>query len=242
MNSLVIIPTYNEKENIIDIIDAVMALTSKFHMLIVDDNSPDGTKDLVTTAQSKYNDRLHLLSRQGKLGLGTAYIAGFKYGLEHGYEYLFEMDADFSHPPNKLEHLYKTCKAGADIVVGSRYVKDGGVADWSMDRIVLSKGASIYVQMITGMPVKDPTAGFVCYNNKVLRSINLDKIGFIGYAFQIEMKYVFWKSGFKIKEVPIIFKDREKGTSKMDVSIIKEAVWGVIRMRFRNIRKYYSLS
>jgi len=240
LKSLVIIPTFNEKENIIDIIDTVMALPSQFHMLIVDDNSPDGTQDLVKKATPKYKGRLHMICREGKLGLGTAYIAGFKYGLEKGYQYLFEMDADFSHPPPKLEELLAACQSGADISVGSRYVKEGGVVDWSWERIVLSRGASVYVQLITGMPVKDPTAGFVCYSNKVLKAIDLDKIGFVGYAFQIEMKYVFWKHGFSIREVPIIFKDRERGTSKMDVSIIKEAILGVLKLRVRNIKKYYS--
>jgi len=221
-------------------IDTVMDLPSQFHLLIVDDNSPDGTQDLVKQAQAKYGDRLHLLGRAGKLGLGTAYIAGFKFGLDENYTHLFEMDADFSHPPQKLEELYQACRDGADISVGSRYTKNGGVKDWSWDRVFLSRGASIYVQMITFMPVKDPTAGFVCYTDKVLRSIDLDKIGFVGYAFQIEMKYVFWKLGFKIKEVPIIFKDRELGTSKMDISIITEAISGVLKLRGRNVKKYYS--
>lgn len=242
MGALVIVPTYNEKENIKDLIETVMALPSKFHMLIVDDNSPDGTQDIVTGMQKKYQGRLHLLGRAGKLGLGTAYIAGFKKGLEEGYDYLFEMDADFSHPPQKLEELYAACRNGADISVGSRYVKEGGVKDWPFDRIFLSRGASIYVQLITFMPVKDPTAGFVCYKREVLSSIDLDKIGFVGYAFQIEMKYVFWKMGFVIKEVPIVFKDREKGTSKMNMSIVKEAIMGVLKLRLRNIKKYYALS
>ena len=239
MRPLVIIPTYNEKENITAIIDTVMALPSGFHLLIVDDNSPDGTQDLVRSAQDKYGERLHLLSRKGKLGLGTAYIAGFKYGLKEEYTHLFEMDADFSHPPEKLEELYEACKNGADIAVGSRYIKGGGVKDWSWERVILSKGASLYVQFITFMPVKDPTAGFVCYTDRALKSIDLDRIGFVGYAFQIEMKYVFWKLGFRIKEVPIIFKDRELGTSKMDVSIITEAISGVLKLRKRNIKKYY---
>ena len=239
MRPLVIIPTYNEKENITAIIDTVMALPSGFHLLIVDDNSPDGTQDLVRSAQDKYGERLHLLGRKGKLGLGTAYIAGFKYGLKEEYTHLFEMDADFSHPPEKLEELYEACKNGADIAVGSRYIKGGGVKDWSWERVILSKGASLYVQFITFMPVKDPTAGFVCYTDRALKSIDLDRIGFVGYAFQIEMKYVFWKLGFRIKEVPIIFKDRELGTSKMDVSIITEAISGVLKLRKRNIKKYY---
>lgn len=239
MKALVIIPTYNEKENIRDLIDTVIALPSEFHILVVDDNSPDGTQDIVRAAQSKYVKRLFLLGRAGKLGLGTAYIEGFKYGLDKGYGFLFEMDADFSHPPVKLEELYAACQGGTDIAVGSRYVPRGGVKNWTMDRIILSRGASIYVQLITWMPVKDSTAGFVCYRRNVLESIDLDKIGFIGYAFQIEMKYVFYKLGFKIKEVPIIFKDRERGTSKMNMSIVKEAIWGVLKLRFRNISKYY---
>ncbi len=240
MKALVIIPTYNEKENIRDLIDTVIALPSEFHILVVDDNSPDGTQDIVRAAQSNYVKRLFLLGRAGKLGLGTAYIEGFKYGLEKGYDFLFEMDADFSHPPAKLEELYAACQRESDIVVGSRYVRGGGVKNWTWDRIVLSQGASIYVQFITWMPVRDSTAGFVCYKTEVLKSIDLNKIGFIGYAFQIEMKYVFYRLGFKIKEVPIIFKDREKGTSKMHIGIIKEAIWGVLKLRFRNIRKYYN--
>ena len=216
-----------------------MALPSEFHMLIVDDNSPDGTQVIVKKAQLKYKERLHLLARTGKLGLGTAYIEGFKLGIQNGYDFLFEMDADFSHPPHKLEELYAACQNGADLSVGSRYIKKGGVVDWPMDRIILSRGASIYVQMITWMPVKDPTAGFVCYSRKVLESIDLDKIGFVGYAFQIEMKYVFHRLGFKIEEIPILFKDREKGTSKMNMGIVKEAIWGVLMLRFRNIRDYY---
>ena len=239
MGALVIIPTYNEKENIKDIIDTVMALPSRFHILIVDDNSPDGTQDIVKGLQNDYKGRLHLHPRAGKLGLGTAYIEGFKKGIEEGYNFLFEMDADFSHPPEKLEELYASCQNGADIAVGSRYVKNGGVKDWPLDRIFLSRGASIYVQIITGMQVKDPTAGFVCYKREVLSSIDLDKIGFVGYAFQIEMKYVFWKLGFTIQEVPIVFKDRERGTSKMNMSIVKEAIMGVLKLRMRNIKKYY---
>lgn len=241
MKPLVIIPTYNEKENIQDLIDTVMALPSQYHMLIVDDGSPDGTQDLVNAYKSKYDGRLFMVTRPGKMGLGTAYIKGFKYGLKNGYDYLFEMDADFSHPPQKLEELYAACQNGADIAVGSRYTKGGGVVNWPFNRLFLSRGASIYVQCITWMPVKDPTAGFVCYKSNVLQSINLDKVKFVGYAFQIEMKYAFWKHGFKIKEVPITFKDREKGNSKMDLSIITEAITGVLKLRLRNIKKYYKL-
>lgn len=233
-DSLVIIPTYNEKENVSDIIDAVMGLVKDFHVLIVDDGSPDGTADIVKKKQqSQYPKTLHILERQGKLGLGTAYIAGFKWGLENGYDYIFEMDADFSHPPQKLIALYKACaEDGADMSVGSRWMKGGNVKNWTWDRIVLSKGASIYVQLITFMPVKDPTAGFVCYTRKVLETLDLNKIRFIGYAFQIEMKYAIRSLGFKIKETPIMFVDREKGVSKMSMKIFKEAIKGVLIMRY----------
>ncbi len=230
---LVIIPTYNEKENISDIIDAVIRLEGGFHVLIVDDGSPDGTADIVRKKRSKeHPDQLHLLERKGKLGLGTAYITGFKWGLEKGYDFIFEMDADFSHPPQKLEELYQACKQGADMSVGSRWVKGGDVKNWTTDRIVLSRGASIYVQLMTFMRVKDPTAGFVCYTRKVLESLDLDKIKFIGYAFQIEMKYAVTQLGFKIKEIPITFIDREKGVSKMSMKIFKEAITGVLHMRW----------
>lgn len=239
MQPIVIIPTYNEAENVCHIIDAVMKLSSQFDLLVIDDNSPDGTADMVRSKQIEYQNRIHLIERSGKLGLGTAYIEGFKYGLKKGYKYLFEMDADFSHPPEKLEELYEACRNGSDVAVGSRYVNGGGVKDWSWERVVLSKGASIYVQLLTSMPIKDPTAGFVCYTDHVLRAINLDKIKFIGYAFQIEMKYVFWRLGFKISEVPITFKDRELGVSKMNFSIFKEAIVGVIKLRLRNIHMFY---
>jgi dolichol-phosphate mannosyltransferase len=233
-DSLVIIPTYNEKENVSDIIDAVMGLVKDFHVLIVDDGSPDGTADIVKKKiQSQYPDALHILERSGKLGLGTAYIAGFKWGLKNGYDYIFEMDADFSHPPQKLIALYKTCaEEGADMSVGSRWMKGGNVKNWTWDRIILSKGASIYVQLFTWMPVKDPTAGFVCYTRKVLETMDLDKIRFIGYAFQIEMKYAIRSLGFKIKETPIMFVDREKGVSKMSMKIFEEAIKGVLIMRW----------
>ncbi len=240
MSNLAIVPTYNEKENIVAMIDAVMALDG-YDILVVDDGSPDGTAALVKDQQVKYgSDRVHLLERSGKLGLGSAYIAGFKYGLEHDYDYLYEMDADFSHDPKDLLRLRAACDAGADMTVGSRYTKGGGFVDWPRDRIFISKGGSLYVRTLTFMPIKDPTAGFICYSAKVLRAIDLDKVGLKGYAFQIEMKYVAYKLGFKIKEVPIIFKDRELGTSKMNTSIIKEAISGVIKLRCRNIKKYYS--
>ncbi len=232
-DSLVIIPTYNEKENISDIIDAVLALEKDFHVLIVDDGSPDGTGQIVKDKQKHLPKQLHLLERKGKLGLGTAYIAGFKWGLENGYDYIFEMDADFSHPPQKLLELYSAChNQGADMAVGSRWIKDGDVKNWTTDRIILSRGASIYVQLMTFMPVKDPTAGFVCYTRKVLETMDLDKIKFIGYAFQIEMKYAIHSLGFKIQEIPITFIDREKGVSKMSMKIFKEAIVGVLQMRW----------
>ncbi len=239
MKNLVIIPTYNEKENIESMIDTVMDL-GDFHILVVDDGSPDGTAQLVKSAQEKYGEKLALLERSGKLGLGSAYIAGFKYGLEHGYDYIFEMDADFSHDPKDLIRLRDNCvKNNKDISVGSRYTEGGGFVNWPKDRIFISKGGSYYVRLITFMPVKDPTAGFICYSADVLRAIDLDKVGMKGYAFQVEMKYVAHKLGFSIGEVPIIFKDRELGTSKMHIGIITEAVKGVLKLRFRNIKKYY---
>lgn len=238
MRSLVIIPTYNEKENIQDILKAVLDLEGGFEVLVVDDGSPDGTADLVKQVQIDFENRVHLLEREGKLGLGTAYIAGFKYGLENGYDYIFEMDADFSHNPKDLPRLLAACaEDGADMSVGSRYIKDGGVKNWGLDRLILSRGASLYVQFVSWMPVKDPTAGFKCYSRKVLETIDLDRIQFIGYAFQIEMKFAAYTSGFKIKEVPIIFADREKGTSKMNLSIITEAITGVIQMRAKTLFK-----
>ena len=240
MKQLVIIPTYNEKENISAIIDAVLCYES-FEVLIVDDGSPDGTAAIVK--EKKLTDsRIHLIERSGKMGLGTAYIAGFKYGLANSFDFLYEMDADFSHDPKDLLRLGEACHAGFDMAIGSRYVKGGGLLNWGMDRILISKGGSFYVRMITGMPVMDPTAGFVCYSRSVLEAINLDKIEFTGYGFQIEMKYVAYRLGFKIKEVPITFKDRELGTSKMHFAIIKEAVMGVLKLRMRNIKQFYRKS
>ena len=227
-----IIPTFNEIENIEAIIREVLSLEHDFNILIIDDGSPDGTADKVKELQVEFKDRIFLIQRSGKQGLGTAYIAGFKWGIERGYEFLFEMDADFSHPPTKLVNLYQACLQGADIAVGSRYARGGKVENWPFDRLFLSYGASLYVRIITGMPVKDPTAGFVCYRSQVLRELDLDRIEFVGYAFQIEMKYKSFKKGFKIVEVPIVFKDREKGQSKMNASIIKEAVTGVLKLRF----------
>ncbi len=231
MDKLVIIPTYNEKENIERIILKVLSLAGGFHILIVDDGSPDSTAQIVKNLQQSYPEQLHLLERSGKLGLGTAYIAGFKWGLNKGYEYIFEMDADFSHNPEDLIRLYQACVHGADVAVGSRYTRGGKVVNWPWDRIFISKGGALYTRIITWMPVKDPTAGFICYRRKVLSTIPLDKVQFIGYAFQIEMKYRAWKLGFKIEEVPITFIDRKEGQSKMSKGIVQEAMYGVWKMR-----------
>lgn len=239
MEKLVIIPTYNEKENIQSIIGAVMDLKQQYHVLIIDDNSPDGTATIVKSLFAKYPGQLFLEQRQGKQGLGTAYIFGFKWAIEKGYRFIFEMDADFSHNPKDLERLYEACKEGAGVAVGSRYVRGGAVENWPANRIFLSKGASVYTRMITWMPVKDPTAGFVCYKREVLEAINLEAISFVGYAFQIEMKFAAWKLGFKITEVPITFIDRELGASKMNKGIIKEGVLGVLKLRWQSIFKNY---
>jgi dolichol-phosphate mannosyltransferase len=242
-NALVIIPTYNEKENIQAIVDEVLSLPKDFHLLIVDDNSPDGTADIVKGLQAKYNaleTRLHLLQRAGKLGLGTAYIEGFKFGLQKGYHYLLEMDADFSHNPKDLTRLYLACEEeGHDLAVGSRYSKGVNVVNWPMSRVLMSYFASKYVRLITGLPIHDTTAGFVCYRRTVLETIQLDNIKFIGYAFQIEMKFLTWKYGFKITEVPIIFTDRTLGQSKMSAGIFKEAVLGVLAMSIGSWFKSY---
>jgi dolichol-phosphate mannosyltransferase len=229
--SLVIIPTYNEKENVCQIIMAVMNLDADYEVMIVDDGSPDGTADLVKKMQVEHPGRVHLIQRPGKQGLGTAYIRGFKWALERQYEYVYEMDADFSHNPKDLLRLKQACENGADMAVGSRYVKGGELENWPLDRQILSYGASLYVRFITWMPVKDPTAGFICYRRRVLAALDLDSIKFTGYAFQIEMKYRSYRKKFKIKEVPILFKDRIEGTSKMSKGIIKEAVLGVLKMR-----------
>lgn len=221
------------------IIDKVLSIDESYHVLIIDDGSPDGTADLVKKDLSARNNRLHLLERSGKLGLGTAYIMGFKWALERDYGHVLEMDADFSHNPDDIPRLIEACEKGADMSVGSRYIKGGGVVNWPNNRIFISRGASIYVQLITWMPVHDATAGFVCYTRKVLESLDLDRIRFIGYAFQIEMKFATWKSGFRIKEVPIIFKDREAGTSKMSKGIIQEAVWGVVKMKWNSLFRSY---
>lgn len=236
-SKLVIIPTYNEKENIADIIAAVFALEGNFHVLVIDDGSPDGTAGIVKGLQEKEADRLHLLERAGKLGLGTAYIMGFKWALEKGYDYVFEMDADFSHNPADLLRLYKACREeGADMVVGSRYCNGVSVVDWPIGRIIMSYFASAYVRYTLGMKVYDTTAGFVCYSRKVLETIDLDAVKMKGYGFQIEMKYSAYKLGFKLKEVPIIFINRQKGTSKMSGGIFGEAFWGVLGLRFRKIK------
>jgi dolichol-phosphate mannosyltransferase len=237
-DGLVIIPTYNEKENIEKIIRAVFNLPKAFHVLIVEDNSPDGTADIVKRLmkEASFKDRLFILERKGKLGLGTAYIDGFKWGLDKGYEYIFEMDADFSHNPKDLLKLHEAVsKNGADVAVGSRYVSGVNVVNWPMGRVLMSYFASKYVRMITGMEIMDTTAGFVCWTRKVLETINLDKIKFVGYAFQIEMKYTAVKLGFKVAEVPIIFTDRTEGESKMNKSIFREAAFGVINLRIRSM-------
>ncbi|MDB5202689.1 MAG: polyprenol monophosphomannose synthase [Ferruginibacter sp.] len=239
MEKVVIIPTYNEKENIAAIIEAVISLELDYHILVIDDGSPDGTANIVRSLFSHYPGQLFLEERRGKLGLGTAYIHGFRWALERGYRYIFEMDADFSHNPADLERLYQACANGADLAIGSRYVKEGAVENWPANRIALSKGASLYTRIITWMPVKDPTAGFVCYKRKVLETINLDAISFVGYAFQIEMKFASWKLGFRIVEVPITFKDRKLGASKMNKGIVKEGILGVLNLRWQSIFKNY---
>jgi len=236
--ALVIIPTYNEKENIKNIINAVFNLPVAFDVLIVDDNSPDGTATIVESFQKEFTNRLFIEKRSGKSGLGTAYIHGFKWALARNYGYIIEMDADFSHNPTDLTRLYDACaNQGADVAVGSRYSQGVNVVNWPMKRVLLSYFASKYVQFILGIPVHDTTAGFVCYKRKVLETINLDKIKFVGYAFQIEMKYTAWKLGFHIKEVSVVFRDRTLGTSKMSGSIVSEAIFGVLKLRFKSIKK-----
>jgi len=235
-DGIVIIPTYNEIENIESIIRAVFSLQKPFHILIIDDNSPDKTAQKVIQLQQEFPDRLFMEQRTKKAGLGTAYVHGFKWALEHHYEYIFEMDADFSHNPNDLEKLYDACKSGNfEVAIGSRYVTGVNVVNWPLSRVLLSYFASVYVRMITGMQIQDATAGFICYKRNVLEGINLDRIKFIGYAFQIEMKYRAFAKKYKIVEVPIIFTDRTKGQSKMSNSIIKEAVFGVLALRIKKI-------
>ena len=239
-DTLVITPTYNEKENIEKIIRKVFSLEKEFDMLIVEDNSPDGTADIVKRLMQEFPNRLFIKERKGKLGLGTAYLDGFRWGMEHGYDYMIEMDADFSHNPDDLPRLYEACATGkGDVVVGSRYV-DGkiSVINWPMGRLMMSYFASVYVRLVTRMKVMDSTAGFVCYSRRVLEKMKFDKVKFVGYAFQIEMKYTVTRLGFKIYEVPIIFTDRVLGTSKMSMKIFKEAFFGVFNLRLRNWKKY----
>jgi dolichol-phosphate mannosyltransferase len=234
MSNIVIIPTYKEKENIEGIVSSISSLPVKFDILIIDDNSPDGTANLVKEMQRSHPD-LYLIERQGKLGLGTAYIAGFKWALEKDYTYIYEMDADFSHDPRDLISLYKACNEdGADLAIGSRYISGVNVVNWPLSRVLMSYIASIYVRMITGMKIMDTTAGFKCYRREVLESIHPDKIRSVGYGFQIEMKFTAWKLGYKIVEVPIIFTDRKMGASKMTGGIFNEALWGVLRMKLRS--------
>ena len=239
-DSIIIIPTYNEKENIENIIRAIFALEKKFHILVVEDNSPDGTADIVRRMQGEFPESLFMIERKGKLGLGTAYIAGFKWAIEHQYDYVFEMDADFSHNPNDLPRLYNKCASeGYDVAIGSRYVSGVNVVNWPIGRVLMSYYASAYVRFITGLRIFDTTAGFMCYRREVLETIELDKIRFKGYAFQIEMKFTATKCGFVVKEVPIVFTNRELGTSKMSGGIFSEAVIGVIQLKWSSFfRKY----
>ena len=236
MKKLVIIPTYNEIENISRMIDTVMALAGEFDMLVIDDGSPDGTASVVRERQAEFPERLHMIERKGKLGLGTAYIAGFKWALERDYDYVFEMDCDFSHNPNDLIRLYDAAREGSDVVVGSRYVQGVNVVNWPMSRLLMSYCASKYVRIITRMPVCDATAGFVCYSRKALQTLDLDAVRMKGYGFQIEMKYSAWRLGLKVSEVSIIFIDRQEGTSKMSSGIFGEAFWGVLKLPFRRIK------
>jgi len=238
--SLVIIPTYNEIENIEKMVEKVMTFPAHFHLLIIDDGSPDGTALKVKERQSDFSERLFILERKGKLGLGTAYLLGFEWGLTQGYEYLYEMDCDFSHNPDDLFRLRKELEQGADVVVGSRYVVGGDVKNWDMKRILLSKGASLYTRIITWLPVKDTTAGFVGYKRSFLEKLDFSKIIFKGYAFQIQMKFAAYQLGFKIVEIPITFKDRELGTSKISSNIIKEAIFGVLKLRCDSFFMKYS--
>ena len=236
MRKLVIIPTYLERENVSAMIDKVFSLPEAFDLLVIDDASPDGTADIVRGRQAEFPGRLFLLERSGKLGLGTAYLTGFRWALAEGYDYVFEMDCDFSHNPDDLLRLYRAALGGADVVVGSRYIQGVNVVNWPMSRLLMSYYASSYVRTVTGMPVRDATAGFVCYSREVLEAIDLDAVRMKGYGFQIEMKYTAWRLGFSIREVSIIFMDRTAGVSKMSSGIFGEAFWGVIKLRFRKIR------
>ena len=236
MRNLVIIPTYNELDNIRPMIDKVFSLPEKFDLLVIDDGSPDGTAKVVREQQRVYPGSLHLIERQGKLGLGTAYLTGFRWALEHGYDYVFEMDCDFSHNPDDLIRLSAAAAERADLVIGSRYVTGVNVVNWPMKRVLMSYYASAYVRAVTGMPVRDATAGFVCYSAKLLRAMDMDAVEMKGYGFQVEMKYTAWKLGFRIKEVPIIFTERTQGASKMSGGIFREAFFGVLKLRFRTIK------
>lgn len=237
--SVVIIPTYNEMENVENMVRKVFSLTTPFNLLIIDDNSPDGTANIVKGLQTEFTGRLHILERAGKLGLGTAYIAGFKWAIEKGYDFIFEMDCDFSHNPDDLERLLTAVRNGADLAIGSRYISGINVINWPLGRVLMSYFASMYVRLVTGMDIMDTTAGFKCYKRKVLQAINLNDIRLKGYGFQIEMKFTAYKKGFRIVEVPIIFTDRTEGTSKMSGGIFNEAMWGVLKMKFRSSwRKY----
>ena len=233
---IVIIPTYNEKENIENIIRAVFALEGDYNILVIEDGSPDGTAAIVKRLQEEFSERLFMIERQGKLGLGTAYITGFKWSVEHKYDYIFEMDADFSHNPADLPRLYEACRDGADLAIGSRYCNGISVINWPIGRVIMSYYASVYVRTVLGMKVFDTTAGFKCYRRRVLETIDLDKVRMKGYGFQIEMKYSNYKLGFTIKEVPNIFVERKEGTSKMSSGIIGEAIWGVLKLKMRKIR------
>ncbi|MCF8231774.1 MAG: polyprenol monophosphomannose synthase [Bacteroidales bacterium] len=234
---LVIIPTYNERENITKVLQKIFSLSVVFDVLIIDDGSPDGTARLVKDHMVSYPNRLFLIEREGKQGLGTAYIKGFRWALEHDYEYVFEMDADLSHDPDDLVRLYNTAREGYDLVIGSRYVKGVNVVNWPIGRVLMSYFASIYVKIVLGIKIDDTTAGFKCYHRNVLEAIDFNNIRFIGYAFQIEMKYTAWRLGFRLKEIPIIFTDRTEGESKMSKGIFKEAVWGVLFLRFRKFKQ-----
>ncbi len=239
--NLVIIPTYNERENIEKMVRKVFSLSVPFHLLIVEDNSPDGTADIVKNLQKEFPGQLFIHERKGKLGLGTAYIAGFKWALERGYEIIFEMDCDFSHNPNDLERLYTTVINGADVAIGSRYISGINVINWPLGRVLMSYFASMYVRIVTGMKIMDTTAGFKCYRRKVLETIDLNNIKLVGYGFQVEMKFTAWKFGFNIVEVPIVFTDRKEGTSKMSGGIFNEALWGVLRMKIRSWSRKYKI-
>jgi dolichol-phosphate mannosyltransferase len=233
--SLVIIPTYNEKENAEKIVRKVLSMKTHFHLLFIDDNSPDKTAEIIKNLQPEFGERLHLIEREGKMGLGTAYIAGFKWAIENKYDYIFEMDCDFSHNPDDLERLLITVINGADVSIGSRYISGINVINWPLGRVLMSYFASVYVRMVTGMKVMDTTAGFICYRRRVLEAIHFDDIRLKGYGFQIEMKFTAFKKGFKIVEVPIIFTDRREGTSKMTGGIFSEALWGVLKMKYHSI-------